>query len=705
MSFCERNLFFCHHVYAVTMIKKHQLMRLSLLFAFLFTVLFTGAQNKPNFGKCEAMFTYEVNNNVMSVLPATAINFYDRSYGNVNQWFWDFGDGNTSREQNPTYVFTYPVTDNVKINPYRTVTLTILTSDSCKSMVSQTINIFGSDSVVYPAYCKAQFKYYQSHYDSLANTATIQLNNYSEGDSLQYLWQFDEGKTSTEKEPQVTFDLSQKERKVCLTITGKNGCSDTFCDAVYLYDPYLPPVDTIIPDPVKCETAFGYSINYDIKTFAPALVLNFYSKAYPDPVKWNWDFGDGTYSDEANPTHIFNYPLTNDSLVGLASPFRKVCLTVETTTGCIATACQEINIYMDKTPIDTLPQQCHAWIKYYPLSDVVSVPEEVVYKLVDASEGKVISRLWQFEDGTTSTEAEPQVSFSIFKPTQKVALTINTDNCSSTWSEIIYVSGAVPPDSVIEHKPVNVYRMKYESSFPVYMSSCAGWAKAHVYRNDSLVNATNFMWSTGDEGQEAFNLCPTQVYTVKAIAPDGTYVSGTFTFNADGTVTDAPYNWWVIGAGDNPLIKCDPANKDYTVEWKLCDGTLVRSDSINLDLINCEGNESNMMVKDASGKVVYSELISTKTLTTGFKSVKEGNVKLYPNPVSDVLNIRYSGSKLNNLQVEIWDMAGRQVLVQKFQEVEAGEQLSIYVNALNKGLYVCKMISGQKIIRTEKFNK
>lgn len=681
-------------------------MRTILLFAFLFSVLFTQAQNKPNFGKCEAMFIYEVNNKVMSLLPATAINFYDHSSGNVNQWFWNFGDGNTSREQNPTYVFNYPLPGaTVKINPYRTVTLTILTSDSCKSMVSQTINIFGSDSVVYPAYCKAQFKYYQSNYDSLTNTATIQLNNYSEGDSLQYLWQFDEGKTSTEKEPQVTFDLSQKERKVCLTITGKNGCSDTFCDAVYLYDPYLPPVDTIIPDPVNCETAFGYSINYDIKTFAPALVLNFYSKAYPDPVKWSWDFGDGTYSNEANPTHIFNYPLTNDSLVGLASPFRKVCLTVETTTGCVATACQEINIYMDKTPVDTIPQQCHAWIKYYPVSDVVSIPEVVVYKLVDASEGKVISRLWQFEDGTTSTEAEPQVSFSIFKPTQKVALTINTDNCSSTWSEIIYVSGAVPPDSVIEHKPANVYRMKYESSFPVYMSSCAGWAKAQVYKNDTLVNATGYWWSTGAEGQEVKGLCPTQTYTVKAMAPDGTYVSGTFLFNADGTVTDAPFNWWVIGEGENPLIKCDPANKEYTVEWKLCDGTFVKSDSINLNMINCGGNESNMMVKDASGKVVYSELISPKTITTGYRPIKEGAVRLYPNPVSDVLNIQYSGNQLKDLMVEIWDMAGRQVMVQKFKEVQSGEQLSINVNALNKGLYLCKMISGQKIISTEKFNK
>ncbi|HET6560005.1 MAG TPA: PKD domain-containing protein [Prolixibacteraceae bacterium] len=680
-------------------------MKRILLFAFLFSVLFTGAQNKPNFGKCEALFTYEVNNSVMSILPATAIVFQDRSTGNVNQWFWDFGDGNTSREQNPTFVFTHPLPgDNVKINPYRTVSLTILTTDSCKSMFSQTINIMGSDSVTYPDYCTARFKYYQSHYDSLAHTATVQLNNYSEGEELTYLWQFDEGKTSTEKAPQVTFDLSQRERKVCLTVTGKNGCMDSFCDAVYLYDPFIK-VDTIYPEPVKCETAFGYSVNYDIQTFAPALVLDFYSKAYPEAIEWKWDFGDGNTSMEANPMHIFNLPLSKDSLSADYNPYRKVCLTVKTIDGCEANYCETINIYMDKTPVDTIPEQCHAWMKYYPVSDVVSIPEVVVYRLLDVSEGNVVSRLWEFEDGTTSTEAEPQVSFSIFKPTQKVALTIKTDNCTSTWTEIIYVSGIVPPDSGYIDKPVNVYRMKYESSFPIHMSSCAGWAKAQVYLNDSLVNATNYWWSTGAEGQEVKGLCPTQTYTVKAMAPDGTYVSGTILFNSDGTVTDAPFNWWVIGKGDDPLIQCDPANKEYTVEWRLCDGTMVKSDSINLGMINCGGNESNMMVKDAAGNVVYSELISLKSLTTGFIPVKEGSVKIYPNPVSDVLTIQYSGSTLNDLQVEIWDIAGRQVSVQKFRNVQSGEQLSMNVSLLNKGLYVCKMISGQKVIRTEKFNK
>lgn len=807
----QRNLFFRGHVLGITMIKKLTFMRNYLLLALLLSCLITSAQTSISTGNCKAAFKHEVNNKLMSPIAGTAINFYDQSAGNVKLWFWDFGDGNTSNEQNPMHRFNLPITGpNVKMSPYRTVSLTILTSDSCKSLYSEVINLL--DSAIYPTpACRAGFKYYQTAYDSIKKTASFQLTNLSEGDSLKYEWNFFDGKINTEKEPIVTFDLSQPERKVCLTVKGGNNCSNEFCDAIYINHPNIP-TDTIYPQPVKCETAFGYKVNYDIKPFAPALVLDFYSKAspeatkwrwdfgdgttsdeanpthlfnfplvkdsaigaqspfrnvcltvetvtgcvvshceminiymdtipvdpepvkcktafwytvnhdikpfvpglaldfhskaYPEPIRWSWDFGDGTTSKEANPTHIFNYPLVKDSAIGLQSPFRNVCLTVETVSGCVVSHCEMVNIYMNTIPVDTV-RQCHAWIKYYPVSDVVTIPEVVAYKLVDASQGKVLSRLWKFEDGTTSTEAEPQVTFDRFKPTQKVCLTVNTaEGCTSSWCEIINVPGSVPPDSGYVTPPVNRYAMRYESSFPIYMSSCAGWAKAQVYRNDSLVNASNYLWSNGTEGQETKGLCPTHIYTVKAIAPDGAYVSGTFLFNSDGTVTDAPFNWWVSGKRDDQIIQYAPVNKDYTVEWKLCNGTIVRSDSISFKSINCGGNTSNMFVKDATGKVVYSELISSETLTTGIHSNKAlPSVKLYPNPVKDVLTIQYSGNRLNDMQLEICDMAGRSISLQKFHDVESGQQISLNVNSLSKGIYLCKMISGKQVIRIEKFSK
>ncbi|MDD5065297.1 MAG: PKD domain-containing protein [Phycisphaerae bacterium] len=36
------------------------------------------------------------------------IRFTDRSQGNITSWLWDFGDGNTSDERDPTYIYRSP---------------------------------------------------------------------------------------------------------------------------------------------------------------------------------------------------------------------------------------------------------------------------------------------------------------------------------------------------------------------------------------------------------------------------------------------------------------------------------------------------------------------------------------------------------------------------------------------------------------------
>jgi PKD repeat protein len=673
-------------------------MRKFLLFALIISGLISSAQTTHSEGSCKAYFKYQVNTMLMSPMPGTAINFFDKSEGTATYWWWDFGDGTTSTEQNPMHFYITPMPGPlVKISPYRTVSLTILTGDTCKSIYSETINIMDG-STGNSSWCKAAFQYDQLAYDAAAGKVTFQLNNYSVGDSLSYFWKFDDGQTSTEMNPTVTFDIKPGKYRACLTVSGKEKCADVICDELYFADPNLS-------DPAKCYTAFGYSVNFDYKTFVAALVLDFHSKASPEAIKWSWNFGDGTTSEEQNPTHIFNFPLSNDSILADPNPFRKVCLTVTTKDGCVASACQTIDIFMKTPPVDPALPQCHAWFKYERATDVVSIPEVIPYRFKDVSEGKVLRRLWKFEDGTTSTDAEPQVSFDFMKPTQEVCLTIVTaDSCTSSVCQTIYVSD-IKPDTIYIN-PACGYAMHYESSFPIQMSSCAGWAKAQVYLKDSLVEAFNYSWSTGEMGQEVNGLCPTQTYSVKAMTPDGIVVSGTFVFNSDGTVTQNSIDWWVTGVRDNPLILAKPFNKDHTVEWKLCDGTTFVCDSISLNLINCGSSESNLIMKDAAGNVVYSESINMKLLATYLDAGKQtATLKVYPNPVKDVLNISYAGNTLDEMQIEICDIAGRRVSVQKLYDVESGQKISLNVGSLKRGIYLCRMIAGNQLLGIQKFNK
>ena len=171
-------------------------------------------------------------------------------------------------------------------------------------------------------------------------------------------------------------------------------------------------------------------------------------------------------------------------------------------------------------------------------------------------------------------------------------------------------------------------------------------------------------------------------------------------------MTEVPVNWYITGARNNWQVQYDLADKNYSVEWRLCDGSIVSGDSIPLNSINCGTTQSNLILKDASGNVVYTENISLRSLATYLTPDQAiASTKLFPNPVTDVLNIQYSGSSLKEMQIEIVDISGRVVLVRDLFDIESGQNISLNVSSLRKGIYVCKMISGNQVVGIEKFSK
>jgi PKD repeat protein len=666
---------------------------------------------------CKAGFTFGVNHEVMTFAPATVLNFYDTSEGNVKEWFWDFGEGTKYvSEQNPIHIFNHPLGGlDVKINPYRTVTLTIKT-DSCKSVYSQTINIMDlSDTINHG--CFAQFSYYETGRDTTEGTAKIAFINFSAGENLSYSWQFGDDSTSTDKDPVVKFRLDQPEHKVCLTVIGADSCSNIFCDAVVLANdlPWFPgDDDTTYTDTTwhNCNVSFGYERKDLLMTPLPSAIVNFYSKSDPPATEWYWDFGDGTTSKEPDPTHIYIQQVWADSM-GIDSfnnftkpafnPYRTVCLTVKTADECKVSYCETIQVF-DYNPYPE-PVGCQAYFKYYKPDDLITIPEVVPVHLTDASEGKVISRLWQFEDGSTSAEKELLKTFSIFQPVHKVCLTVTfADSCVNTFCDAVFVNGVVI-DTVFP-EPDCPYTIKIDGGFPPKLSSCAGWASASVFLNDSLVKPLIFSWSTGDTLPNVTGLCPTQTYSVKALMPEGCTVYTDFILNADGTITDVPpMNWWISGEREKFYV-CFDAPGEMKVEWKLCDGTIVEADSIPLDAINCGGNESNMIVKDAQGNIVYSENISLKGSFTNIPDISEKTeIKMWPNPVEERLNIRYSGKFQNSIRVEILDIMGKRVAEEVFADVSGGREIELKTGALVTGIYVCRITSDGQLISNQKFSK
>jgi len=191
----------------------------------------------------------------------TTVAFRNRSEGAV-EWFWDFGNGQTSTEENP----------KVKFSPGTyTVTLTA-TDGKCKDVISQ------SDYIIIQE-LSSDFSY---TYDQTCLPLSVAFKDESVNAS-KWHWDFGDGNSSTEQNPMHTF-YELPEKPVKLTIENETGCKVSS----------------------KHLMNFIFSATFEAKETGICLGKEIEFSAFSDDaVNWNWNFGDGTSSSKRNPVHRY----------------------------------------------------------------------------------------------------------------------------------------------------------------------------------------------------------------------------------------------------------------------------------------------------------------------------------------------------------------------------------------------------------------
>ena len=196
----------------------------------------------------------------------------------VVQWHWDFGyPGGTSNQQTPFVTFpgagTYTVCltaygDNGNVMCFDTFCQTITVGDPCSVNADFS---YGID----PANCEFYFNDI-----STANPCT-QITN--------WYWDFGDGSTSTLQNPSHQFMPGTY--TVCLTTYGQDGyigCSDQICQTI---------------------TVPSGSVTADFSWKANSCTVQFDDLSLLGPCTtsggWYWDFGDGTTSNQQNPSHTY----------------------------------------------------------------------------------------------------------------------------------------------------------------------------------------------------------------------------------------------------------------------------------------------------------------------------------------------------------------------------------------------------------------
>lgn len=260
-------------------------------------------------GSCQATYVDSIyifpEPSAQIVLPANieclgyTIDF-DNISQNSNTYEWDFGDLTTvtdvSAIGNPSYTYPGP--------GVYTVSLIAGSNATCKDTTTETITL---NEPILVSFTSEDSLCISGNSFNFDGTVSGPVNTV-------YTWNF--GPTASISssnnidEPAVSFN---QPGSVMVTLSGTHdNCFESVSHEIYLYSE--PIIDFTIAPGLQC---------------APFLAQFIDLSSAETGITYTWDFGDGTTSNEQNPSHLFstsgNYPIT---------------LTIETTSGCISTLVQ-----------------------------------------------------------------------------------------------------------------------------------------------------------------------------------------------------------------------------------------------------------------------------------------------------------------------------------------------------------------------------
>jgi gliding motility-associated-like protein len=213
---------------------------------------------------------------VQSGCPPMTINFSDKTVkgtGAVSSWLWDFGDGNTSTQQNPGHTYT-------KSGKF-TVTLVVTDANGCRN------SIVKKDFITPNPPPDASFS--ASDTTSCDVPKTIQFKAATTGSGYTYLWDFGDGGTATGDSPLHDYN-NLGTYTVSLTVTDASGCSGKLRKNEYIF------LGKEKPNMLSTKRTGCYP-----------LTVGFTSGTTPGrfSVTYDWDFGDGGTGTGPTPYHIY----------------------------------------------------------------------------------------------------------------------------------------------------------------------------------------------------------------------------------------------------------------------------------------------------------------------------------------------------------------------------------------------------------------
>ena len=266
-------------------------------------------------------------------------------------WQWNYGDGTIQSYTAPPFVHQY-----IAQGAY-SVSLKVIDNFGCVDSINKPNYFIISKPV-------ADFNTPDTVFCPNVN---LQFTNASTGPSLQYIWYFGDGQTSTATNPVHQY-ANDGMYTVKLHVTDQYGCMDSITKVQYV----------LIATP---QANFAVSDSFST---CPPLFVQFTNNSI-NYTSTNWDFGDGSVSNNLNPTHFYTSPGTFIAK-----------LTITTNGGCISIYTRTIIV---KGPSGTL--------SYTPLQGCNPLTISL-----SANTSNATNYVWDFNNGQTVSTTSSAITYT-----------------------------------------------------------------------------------------------------------------------------------------------------------------------------------------------------------------------------------------------------------------------------------------------------
>jgi len=234
---------------------------------------------------------------------------YSGPNDNIEEYNWDFGDGNGSTLANPTHRYNN--------SGRRIIQLGVIDENGCLAIGTDTVEVFDeptADFTMDNGCIREKISF--ENLSSTPPTTRIERNE----------WNYGDGTVSIQINPSHRYQTSGNFR-VSLRVITEDGCTDTTSSTVQIF----PTPDADFETDHVC---LG-----DTTTFVDLSTLDALNN--DEIVSWAWDFGDGRRGGNLDSV-IHNYNATGSYQVNLR---------VESNNGCADSITKDITIFPSNQPI------------------------------------------------------------------------------------------------------------------------------------------------------------------------------------------------------------------------------------------------------------------------------------------------------------------------------------------------------------------